>query len=88
MVKFYSVPRLNDYNEHRATYLGDTPEGNLMIGLEGGHRWGGADYREMVASFEPTQHAPAGQPLPGVFISALIGLGVTGIAGIRKHRKS
>ncbi len=86
--KFYSVPKLNESNQHRATYLGDTPEGNLKIGLEGGPKWSGTDYREMVVAFEPTEHAPAGQPLPGVFISALIGLGLTGLAGIKKHKKS
>jgi len=86
--KFYSVPALNDPNNnpYRATYLGDTPEGNLKIGMEGGYKWGGTRYDEMVASFEPTKHAPAGQPLPGVLISALIGLGLTGVAGARKHR--
>ena len=84
--KFYSIPSLNQGNAYRAAYLGDTPEGNLKIGMEGGHPWGGTNYNEMVASFEPTQHAPAGQPLPGVLISALIGLGLTGIAGVRKHK--
>jgi len=85
--KFYSVPALNQGHAYRAAYLGDTPEGNLKIGMEGGHPWGGTNYDEMVASFEPTQHAPAGQPLPGVLISALIGLGITGIAGVKKHNK-
>ena len=86
--KFYSIPALNESYDHRATYLGDTSEGHLKIGLEGGHKWSGTDYREMVVAFEPTEHAPAGQPLPGVFISALIGLGLTGIAGIKRHKKS
>lgn len=86
--KFYSVPRLNESNQYRAAYLGDTSEGNLKIGLEGGHKWSGTDYREMIVAFEPTEHAPTGQPLPGVFISALIGLGLTGIAGLKRHKKN
>jgi len=86
--KFYSVPRLNESNQHRATYLGDTSEGNLKIGLEGDKKWSGSDYREMVVSFEPTEHAPAGQPLPGVFMSTLIGLCLTGIAGFKRHKKN
>lgn len=84
---FYSVPILNESYQHRATYLGDTPEGNLKIGLEGGQQWCGSDYREMVVAFEPTEHAPAGQPLPGVIVSALIGLGITGLARRKKHGK-
>lgn len=86
--KFYSMPQLNQDGAYKVAYLGDTPEGNLKIGLEGSHPWAGTEYNEMVASFEPTQHAPAGQPLPGVLISALIGLGLTGIAGVRKHKNS
>jgi len=85
---FHSVASLNEAHEYRATYLGDTPEGNLKVGLEGDRKWCGADYREMVVAFEPTEHAPAGQPLPGIIISVLIGLGITGIARSKKHKKS
>jgi len=53
--------------------------------LEGGKKWSGSDYREMVVAFEPTEHAPAGQPLPGIIISVLIGLGIMGIARNKKH---
>lgn len=83
----YSLSSLNPWGMQRATYLGDTPEGNMMIGLEGDSPWMGTDYREMVVAIEPTEHAPAGQPLPGIIISALIGLGVAGAAGAKKHKK-
>jgi hypothetical protein len=83
----YSVPSLNQWGMQRATYLGDTAEGNMTIGLEGDHPWSGTDYRDMVVAIEPTEHAPAGQPLPGVIISALIGLGVAGAAGAKKRKK-
>ncbi|MDD5598484.1 MAG: hypothetical protein PHV82_11105, partial [Victivallaceae bacterium] len=83
----YSVPSLNTWGMQRATYLGDTAEGNMIIGLEGDSIWMGTDYREMVVAIEPTEHAPAGQPLPGVIISALIGLGVAGAAGVKKSKK-
>ena len=84
----YTVPGMNDYNQSRATYLGDTVEGgDMVLGLEGGHPWFGTDYTEMIVSIEPGTSAPAGQPLPGVLVSALIGLGVAGVAGLKKRRK-
>ncbi|MDD5599173.1 MAG: hypothetical protein PHV82_14600 [Victivallaceae bacterium] len=83
----YSVSSLNAWGMQRATYLGDTAEGNMVVGLEGDPIWQGTDYTEMVVAIEPTENAPAGQPLPGVIISALIGLGVAGAAGVKKNKK-
>ncbi|MFA6714175.1 MAG: hypothetical protein WC082_06915 [Victivallales bacterium] len=83
----YSVSSLNTWGMQRATYLGDTAEGNMVVGLEGDSIWQGTDYTEMVVAIEPTENAPAGQPLPGVIISALIGLGVAGAAGVKKNKK-
>ena len=83
----YTVSDMNDYNRYRAAYLGDTSEGDMVLGLEGGHPWFGTDYTEMIVSIEPGTSAPAGQPLPGVLVSALIGLGVAGVAGFKKRRK-
>lgn len=84
----YTVPGMNDYDQYRATYLGDTVDGgHMVLGLEGDHPWFGTDYSEMIVAVEPGTSAPAGQPLPGVLLSALIGLGVAGVAGLKKRRK-
>jgi hypothetical protein len=84
---FYSMPSMNKRHEYRAAYLGDTMEGDMVIGLEGDHRWSGTDYREMIVAIEPDTHAPAGQPLPGLLISTLLGAGVAGVVRMKKLRK-
>ena len=87
--KFYSIPGLNEGYEYRAAYLGDTRDGDLVVGLEGGNSWHGTQYDEMVVSFTPGEgQAPTGQPLPGILISSLIGLGVAGISRFKKRGKS
>ncbi|MDD5697847.1 MAG: hypothetical protein PHH77_04455 [Victivallaceae bacterium] len=85
---FYTIPSLNDPYGFRARQMLYPFEGNPVIGLEGGPTTWFADYRELVVSFKPVDHAPTGQPLPGVLLSGLIGLGVAGIAAIRKRKKN
>lgn len=73
-----------NYCANRTTFYGETADGNPIIGFETGHDW---DYNEMLVSVQASQpHAPAGQPLPGVLISSLLGLGVAGFAKFKKRK--
>lgn len=73
----------DDWWYNRTDLVAFTGNNEPIIGFETGHNW---KYDDMMVSIGETDpHAPTGQPLPGILISSLLGLGVAGIVKIRKR---
>ena len=76
---FYSSNQFNPNNSSNINYLGDTPQGSPVFGFNDDHN--SAIYGDLVYSMDaPGTTPPVGQPLPGILVSGIIGLGIAALA--------
>ena len=83
---FYSSDQLNTPGRRRAQLLSNSTS-VPVIGFDD-DRYYRRVYGDFVFATEATEPQPAGQPLPGVILSGLIGLSVVGAAKIKKRKKN